>query len=101
MGGEYCRTGERAVGLTSRWAEPTTRTAISRVAVWRPAVRTIDDTQATVALEPVKRLDRTVTLGFHLQVRVDLAARSRTLPSPSWPMCILPGWRTKGHCSPT
>jgi hypothetical protein len=56
------------------------RTAISIVAVWRPAVRTIDDTRATIALEPVKQHDRTVTVGLHLQVSFDLTPQDEHLP---------------------
>ena len=76
------------------------RTAISLVAVWRTAVRTIDDIRATVALEPVKPHDRTVTVGLHLQVSFDLVPRTRTFPTPSRPMSIGPGWRPNGPCSP-
>jgi hypothetical protein len=84
----------------SRWAEPTTRTAISRVAVWRPAVHTIDDTQAAVALEPVKQHDRTVAVRIHLQVSFDLATRARTFATQSRSMSIGRGWRPNGPCSP-
>jgi len=56
------------------------RTAISIVAVWRPAVRTTDETQATVTLEPVKQQDQTLTVGLHLRVSFDLPPQDEQLP---------------------
>jgi hypothetical protein len=55
-------------------------TAISIVAVWRPAVRTTDDAQATVTLEPVNQQARTVTVGLHLQLSFDLPPQDQQLP---------------------
>jgi hypothetical protein len=55
-------------------------TASSIVAVWRPAVRTTDETQATVTLEPVKQQDRTVTVALHLQVSFPLPHQDQHLP---------------------
>lgn len=43
-------------------------------------MRTTDDTQATVALEPVKQQDRTVTVGLHLQVSFTLPPQDEHLP---------------------
>jgi hypothetical protein len=43
-------------------------------------VRTTDDTQATVALQPVKQQDRTVTVGLHLQLSFDLPPQDQQLP---------------------
>jgi hypothetical protein len=42
------------------------RAAISIVAVWRPAVRTTDDLQATVTVDPVKQQGRAVSVALHL-----------------------------------
>jgi hypothetical protein len=38
------------------------------VAIWRLPVRTTDDTQATVTLEPGKPRDQTVSVGLQLQL---------------------------------
>src|SRR5436305_4275430 len=56
------------------------RTAISIVAVWRPAVRTTDEPQATVTLEPVKQHERTVSVALHLQVSFTLPPQDERLP---------------------
>jgi hypothetical protein len=56
------------------------RTTISIVTVWRPAVRTTDDAQASVTLEPVKQQDRTVTIGLHLELRFALPPQDEELP---------------------
>jgi hypothetical protein len=56
------------------------RAAISIVTVWRPTVRTTDEPQATVTLEPVKQLDRTVTVGLHLELNFSLPPRDEGLP---------------------
>lgn len=56
------------------------RAAISIVAVWRPAVRTTDDLQATVTLEPVKQRDQTVSVSLHLEVTFTLPPQDEHLP---------------------
>src|SRR5687768_2865169 len=56
------------------------RTAISIVAVWRPAVRTTDDLQATVTLDPVKQHDRTVSVALRLEVTFTLPPQDEHLP---------------------
>lgn len=56
------------------------RTAISIVSVWRPAVRTTDDTQATVAIDPVKQQGRAVSVALHLEVTFDLPPQDERLP---------------------
>ncbi len=55
-------------------------TAISIVAVWRPAVPTTDDTQATVTLDPVNQQGSTVSVGLHLQVAFTLPPQDEHLP---------------------
>jgi hypothetical protein len=55
-------------------------TAISIVAVWRPAVRTTDETQATVTLEPVKQRDQTVSVRLQLDLQFRLPAQDEGLP---------------------
>jgi hypothetical protein len=52
---------------------------ISIVTVWRPAVRTTDDTKATVTLDPVKQQDRTVYVKLYLQVTFALPPRDEHL----------------------
>lgn len=56
------------------------RTTISIVAVWRPAVHTTDETQATITLEPVKQQDQTVTVALHLRLSFDLPPQDQQLP---------------------
>jgi hypothetical protein len=56
------------------------RTAISRVAVWRPAARTTDDTRADVALDPVKRQDRSVPVAPRLEATFTLPPRGEHRP---------------------
>jgi hypothetical protein len=56
------------------------RTAISRVTVWRPTVRTTDDLQATVTLDPVNQQGSTVSVGLHLQVAFTLPPQDEHLP---------------------
>jgi hypothetical protein len=48
------------------------RTTISIVRVWRPAVRTTDELQATVTLDPVNQRDRTASAALHLEVALTL-----------------------------
>src|SRR5262249_8476256 len=55
-------------------------TTISIVQVWRPAVRTTDELQATVALDPVKQHDRTVSVALHLEVTFELPPQDEHLP---------------------
>jgi hypothetical protein len=55
-------------------------TASSIVAVWRLAVRTTDDTQATLTLGPVKQHEQTVSVGLHLQVTFTLPPQDEHLP---------------------
>jgi hypothetical protein len=56
------------------------RTAISIVTVWRLAVRTTDDTQATVTLEPVKQHEQAVSVTLHLRVCLPLPPQDERLP---------------------
>jgi hypothetical protein len=56
------------------------RTTFSIVSVWRPPVRTTDDTQATVTLDPVKQRDRTVSVALHVQVSFALPPQDQRLP---------------------
>jgi hypothetical protein len=56
-------------------------TASSIVSVWRLAMRTTDDTQATVELEPVKQHEQTVSVGLHLQLSFDLPPQDEHLPA--------------------
>ena len=56
------------------------RTTISIVTVWRPTVRTTDDLQATVTLDPVKQQDRTVSAALHLEVTFTLPPQDEHLP---------------------
>jgi hypothetical protein len=55
-------------------------TAGSISAVWRLAVRTIDDTQATLTLEPVKQREQTVSVGLHLRLTLTLPPQDERLP---------------------
>lgn len=55
-------------------------TASSIVAVWRLAVRTTDDTQASVALEPVKRQEQTVSVAAHFRLTFALPPRDKSFP---------------------
>jgi hypothetical protein len=69
-------------------------TAGSMVPVWRLAVRTTDDIQATVTLRPVKQQGQTVSVGLQLQVILTLPPQDERLPPPrSRPTSIGPGWR--------
>src|SRR4051794_29738256 len=56
------------------------RTTISIVAVWRPAMRTTDELQATVTLDPVKQQGRTVSAALHLEVAFALPPQDEQLP---------------------
>lgn len=56
------------------------RTTISIVTVWRPTVRTTDELQATVTLDPVKQQDRTVSAALHLEVTFTLPPQDEHLP---------------------
>lgn len=55
-------------------------TAISIVAVWRPAVSTTDDPQATVTLDPVKQQGQTVSVRLQLDLEFRLPAQDESLP---------------------
>src|SRR5262245_39005914 len=56
------------------------RTTISIVQVWRPAVRTTDDAQATVTVAPVNQRDRAVSVALHLEVTFTLPPQDEHLP---------------------
>src|SRR3954452_6646354 len=56
------------------------RRTISIVTVWRPPVRTTDEPQATVTLDPVKQQDRTVSAALHLEVTFTLPPQDEHLP---------------------
>jgi hypothetical protein len=56
------------------------RTAISIVQVWRPTVRTTDELQATVTVEPVKQQDQAVSVGLQLHVTFTLPPQDEHLP---------------------
>jgi hypothetical protein len=56
------------------------RTTISIVTVWRPAVRTTDELQATVTLDPVNQQNRSVSVALHLEVTFDLPPQDERLP---------------------
>src|SRR4051794_16624942 len=56
------------------------RAAFSIVRVWRPTVRTTDDTQATVALDPVKQQESAVSVGLRLHVTFTLPPQDERLP---------------------
>jgi hypothetical protein len=56
------------------------RAAISIVLVWRPAVRTTDELQATVTLDPVKQQDQTVSVSLRLDLQFRLPAQDEGLP---------------------
>jgi hypothetical protein len=56
------------------------RTTISIVALWRPAVRTTDELQATVSLDPVKQRERTVSAALRLEVTFTLPPQDEHLP---------------------
>src|SRR4051812_36036441 len=57
------------------------RTTISIVKVWRPAVRTTDELQATVTVDPVKQQDRTVSAALQLAVTFTLPPQDEHLPN--------------------
>ena len=56
------------------------RTALSIVTVWRSTVRTTDDIQATVTLDPVKQREQTVTVGLQLRLTFTLPPQDEYLP---------------------
>jgi hypothetical protein len=56
------------------------RTTISIVTIWRPAVRTTDELQATVTVDPVKQQGRAVSVALHLEVAFDLPPQDERLP---------------------
>lgn len=56
-------------------------TAISIVALWRPAVRTTDETQATVTLGPVKQHDQAVEVALSLHLAFPLPPQDAALPA--------------------
>jgi hypothetical protein len=55
-------------------------TASSIVAVWRLAVRTTDDTQARVTLEPVTQQEQTVSIDLQLHLSFPLPPQDQHLP---------------------
>ena len=68
-------------GLTTGGQTSMMHTASSIVTVWRLAVRTTDDTQATVTLGPVKQQEQTVSVGLQLQLTFTLPPQDEHLPS--------------------
>jgi hypothetical protein len=66
------------------------RTAISIGSVWRPPLRTTDDVQATVTLQPVKLQDQTLSVALDLHVTLPLPEQTPALPGGSRPMSITP-----------
>src|SRR4051794_8525776 len=55
-------------------------TAGSISAVWRLAVRTTDDSQVTVTLDPVKQHEQAVSVGLHLRLSFALPPQDEHLP---------------------
>lgn len=56
------------------------RAAISIIPVWRPAVCTTDDHHTTLALDPVKQRDQTVSVRLQLDLEIRLPAQDEGLP---------------------
>jgi hypothetical protein len=56
-------------------------TASSIVAVWRLAVRTTDESQAIVTLDPVKQHEQGVSVGLHLRLSFPLPPQDEHLPA--------------------
>jgi hypothetical protein len=56
------------------------RTAISIVALWRPTVRTIDEPQVTLSLEPVKLQDQVASVSLALHLTIPLPPQDPSLP---------------------
>ena len=56
------------------------RTMISIVAVWRPTMRTTDESQATVTLDSVKQQDQTVSASLQLRLVFRLPDQDEHLP---------------------
>src|SRR4051812_38347938 len=74
------RLDDPTSGLTGGRGAPMMRPASPIVPVWRPAVRTTDDAQATVTLDPVNQQGRTVSVALRLEVTFTLPPQDEHLP---------------------
>lgn len=74
------------------------RTTISIVTVWRPAVRTADEPQATVIVDPVKQRDRIVSVGLRLEPNFALPPPDERLPHAIEVHVHQAAWRPSAPC---